>query len=59
LLDPSFGVQYVDRQRNGVITYTHAVSPRFLWSSSLSFTRTTPSFVDNFWLPTIHPELGN
>src|ERR1700684_2557273 len=45
LLDPSFGVQYVDRQRNGVITYTHAVSPRFLWSSSLSFTRTTPSFV--------------
>jgi hypothetical protein len=45
LLDPSFGVQYVDRQRNGVITYTHAVSPRFLWSSSLSVTRTTPSFV--------------
>jgi hypothetical protein len=45
LLDPSFGVQYVDRQRNGVITYSHAVSPRFLWSSSLSFTRTTPSFV--------------
>ena len=45
LLDPSFGVQYVDRQRNGVITYTHAVSPHFLWSSSLSFTRTTPSFV--------------
>src|SRR6202161_3595799 len=45
LLDPSFGVLYVDRQRNAVITYTHAVSPRFLWSSSLSFTRTTPSFV--------------
>ena len=45
LLDPSFGVRYVDRQRNGVVTYTHTVSPRFLWSSSLSFTRTTPSFV--------------
>jgi hypothetical protein len=45
LLDPSFGVQYVDRQRNGVITYTRTVSPRFLWSSSLSVTRTTPSFV--------------
>jgi hypothetical protein len=45
LLDPSFGVQYVDRQRNGVITYTRTVSPRFLWSTSLSFTRTTPSFV--------------
>jgi Carboxypeptidase regulatory-like domain len=45
LLNPSFGVQYVDRQRNGVITYTHTVSPRFVWSASLSFTRTTPSFV--------------
>src|SRR5580704_1881736 len=45
LLDPSFGVQYVDRQRNGVINYTRTVSPHFLWSSSLSFTRTTPSFV--------------
>lgn len=45
LLDPSFGVQYVDRQRNGVITYTRTVSPKFLWSTSVSFTRTTPSFV--------------
>jgi hypothetical protein len=45
LLDPSFGVQYVDRQRNAVITYTRTASPRFLWSTSLSFTRTTPSFV--------------
>ena len=45
LLDPSFGVQYVDRQRNGVITYTRTASPRFLWSTSVSFTRTTPSFV--------------
>ena len=45
LLDPSFGVQYVDRQRNAVLNYTRTVSPRFLWSASLSFTRTTPSFV--------------
>src|SRR5580700_5660708 len=45
LIDPSFGVQYVDRQRNGVITYTRTASPRFLWSTSVSFTRTTPSFV--------------
>lgn len=45
LLDPSFGVTYVDRQRNGVISYTRAVSPDFLWSTSVSFTRTTPSFV--------------
>src|SRR5271166_4804104 len=45
LLDPSFGVRYVDRQRNAVLNYTRTVSPRFLWSSSLSVTRTTPSFV--------------
>jgi len=44
LLDPSFGVQYVDRQRNVVFTYTRTVSPRYLWSASLSITRTTPSF---------------
>jgi hypothetical protein len=45
LLDSSFGVQYVDRQRNGVITYMRTVSPHFLWSTSVSLTRTTPSFV--------------
>jgi hypothetical protein len=44
LLDPSFGVTYVDRQRNVVFTYTRTASPRFLWSSSFSITRTTPSF---------------
>jgi hypothetical protein len=43
-VDPSFGVQYIDRQRNLVVAYTRTVSPRFLWSSSLSVTRTTPSF---------------
>src|SRR6202007_4401 len=45
LLDPSFGVQYVDRQGNGGLTSTRPVAPPFLWSTSLSFTRTTPSFV--------------
>ncbi|MGB7191656.1 MAG: TonB-dependent receptor [Acidobacteriaceae bacterium] len=44
LLDPSFGVQYVDQQRNAVFTYTRTVSPRYLWSASLSVMRTTPSF---------------
>jgi hypothetical protein len=43
-IDPSFGVEYVDRQRNAEITYTRTVSPRFNWESSISFTRTTPSF---------------
>ncbi len=44
LLEPSFGIQYVDRQRNVVFTYTRTVSPRYLWSASLSITRSTPSF---------------
>ena len=43
-IDPSFGVQYVDRQRNVVFTYTRTASPHFQWMSSLSVTRTTPSF---------------
>ena len=45
LLDPTFGVTYVDRQRNGVVNNASIVSPSFLWSTSVSFTRTTPSFV--------------
>jgi Carboxypeptidase regulatory-like domain len=44
LLDPSFGVQYVDRQRNVVFAYKRTVSARYLWSASFSITRTTPSF---------------
>ena len=44
LLDPTFGVQYVDHQRNVVFSYTRTVSPRFLWSASFSITRSTPSF---------------
>ncbi len=44
VLDPSFGVVYMDRQRNGVITWTHTASSRLAFESSLSVTRTTPSF---------------
>ena len=43
-IDRSFGVQYVDHQRNLVVAYTRTVSPHFLWNSSVSVTRTTPSF---------------
>ncbi len=43
-IDPSFGVEYVDRQRNGVITWVHTASPRLTFESSISATRTTPSF---------------
>jgi hypothetical protein len=43
-IDPSFGVVYMDRQRNGVVTWVHTASPRLAFESSLSATRTTPSF---------------
>jgi hypothetical protein len=43
-IDPSFGVEYVDRQRNGVITWVRTASPRLAFETSISFTRTTPSF---------------
>ena len=43
-IDPSFGVVYVDHQRNGAITYTKTVSPKFDFESGLSLTRTTPQF---------------
>ncbi len=43
-IDPSFGIRYMDRQRNAVITYTRAVSARFTFESSVSVTRTTPAF---------------
>ncbi|MBV8866705.1 MAG: TonB-dependent receptor, partial [Acidobacteriaceae bacterium] len=43
-IDGSFGITYVDRQRNGTVKLTHTVSPSFLWESAISFTRSTPSF---------------
>ncbi len=43
-IDPSFAVEYKDHQRNGVLTYSRAVSPRYSFESSVSFTRTTPGF---------------
>ncbi len=43
-IDPSFAIDFVDRQRNAVITYTKAFSPTLTSESSISYTRTTPSF---------------
>jgi hypothetical protein len=39
-----FAVEFVNRQRNAVVTYKRTPSPAFLWEISASFTRTTPSF---------------
>ncbi len=43
-IDPSFGIRYIDRQRNAVIHFSRTSSPSLLWESALSVTRTTPSF---------------
>ena len=43
-IDPSFGVAYVDRQRNVVGTWTRTASPRLVLESSVSITRSTPGF---------------
>jgi hypothetical protein len=43
-IDRSFGVVYVDHQRNFALTYSQTLSPRFDFESSISVTRTTPQF---------------
>jgi hypothetical protein len=43
-IDPAFGIQYIDRQRNVVGTYTRTQSPRLVFESSISITRSTPGF---------------
>ena len=53
-IDPSFGVQYVDRQRNVVGTYSRLISPRLNSESSISITRSTPGFpTTNFTDPAV------
>ncbi|HVH89572.1 MAG TPA: hypothetical protein VM912_22840, partial [Terriglobales bacterium] len=44
VLDPSFGVRYIDRQRNVAASYTRTVSPRFTSKTIFSIIRTTPTF---------------
>lgn len=43
-IDPAFGIQYIDRQRNVVGTYTRTASPRLTLESSIGITRSTPGF---------------
>jgi hypothetical protein len=43
-IDRSFAVEFFDRQRNVVGTWTRTVSPRLLLESSISIIRTTPGF---------------
>ena len=43
-IDPAFGVQYIDRQRNVAISYTRTQSPRLVFETLLSIERSTPGF---------------
>ncbi len=43
-IDPAFGVQYIDDQRNVVGVYTRNQSPRLVFESLLGVIRSTPGF---------------
>lgn len=43
-IDPSWGITYIDHQRNAALRWSHAPSSTFTSQSELSFTRTTPNF---------------
>jgi len=43
-IDPAFGIQYIDRQRNVVGTYTRTVSPRLVLETLIGIIRSTPGF---------------
>ncbi|HEX3681892.1 MAG TPA: TonB-dependent receptor [Bryobacteraceae bacterium] len=43
-IDPSFGITYIDHQRNAVLTWSRTPSAHFSTESSLSVTRSTPNF---------------
>lgn len=43
-IDPQFGVQYIDHQRNVMGSWTHTASPRLVFESLVGITRSTPGF---------------
>ncbi len=43
-IDPSFGVQFFDHQRNGGVKYARTISPHMTSEASLGFIRSTPFF---------------
>jgi len=46
-IDPSFGIEFFDHQRNAVVKYTRAISPRMTSETSLGYIRSTPFFPAN------------
>ena len=45
VIDPSFGIVYIDRQRNLAFDFARAATKRLTLETMFSITRTTPSFV--------------
>jgi hypothetical protein len=43
-VDPAFGVQYIDRQRNVMGSWTRTANPHLTFESRISITRSTPGF---------------
>jgi hypothetical protein len=43
-IDPAFGVQYIDHQRDVMGAYTRTISPRLVLESLINIIRTTPGF---------------
>lgn len=43
-INPGFGVQFFDHQRNAGVKYTRAISPRMTSETSLGYDRSTPFF---------------
>ncbi len=43
-LDPSFGVSYIDRQRNVAGVWTHTATPNLIFEMLIGITRSTPGF---------------
>jgi len=43
-IDPTFGITYIDRQRNVMGRWTHTSSPRLIFESLIGITRSTPGF---------------
>ena len=54
-INPNFGVQFFDRQRNATVKYARTITPHLTSETSLGYIRSTPFF------PTtdhIHPAIG-
>ncbi|HEY8715348.1 MAG TPA: TonB-dependent receptor [Candidatus Acidoferrum sp.] len=43
-IDPHFGVNFFDHQRNAIVKYARTISPRVSFTTSFSYIRSTPFF---------------